>query len=143
MTNTKKNSYTKYEPPPKQVPDHFKVKEMPPPPSVENNQPHVVEDDTTTTRPTPRVVPQHNGPHVIPQCNATYAQQICTIPPYYINAVYNENTGKMEEYQQLIKGKYKDKWLQSFAHELGRLASGVGNRLPHGTETIKFIPFSQ
>eukprot|EP00957_Ditylum_brightwellii_P049711 3770089-Ditylum_brightwellii.AAC.1 len=95
MTNTKNNSYTEYEPPPKQVPDHFKVKEMTQSLRVKNNQPHVAEDDTTTTRPAPRVVPQHNRPHVIPQCNATYAQLICTIPPCYANAMYNENTGKM------------------------------------------------
>ena len=49
----------------------------------------------------------------------------------------------MEEYRQLIKGKYKEKWMESFANELGHLASGVGKRLPHGTETIKFILFSQ
>lgn len=143
MTNTGNNTYKEYEPPPKKVPTHFKVKEMTPPLRVENSQPHVVEDDNNITRPSPRVAPQHNRPHVIPQCNAVYAQTMCTIPLYYVNHVYNENTSKMEEYRQLIKGKYKEKWMESFANELGHLASGVGKRLPHGTETIKFILFSQ
>eukprot|EP00957_Ditylum_brightwellii_P189305 14408882-Ditylum_brightwellii.AAC.1 len=49
----------------------------------------------------------------------------------------------MEEYRRLVKGQHRDKWLQSFANELGQLASGVETRIPHGTETIKFIPYSQ
>eukprot|EP00957_Ditylum_brightwellii_P053807 4076386-Ditylum_brightwellii.AAC.1 len=52
------------------------------------------------------------------------------IPPYFVNAVYNEDTGKMEEYRQLIKGKAKEKWETLFANELGRLANGVGKRIP-------------
>eukprot|EP00957_Ditylum_brightwellii_P009828 741376-Ditylum_brightwellii.AAC.1 len=143
MTNTGNNTYKEYEPPPKQVPDCFKIKEMMPPPRVENNQLHVVEDEDNITRPSPSVVPQHNRPHVIPQYNVTYAQNMCTIPPYYVNTVYNENTGKMEEYWQLIKGKYREKWLESFANVLGHLTSSVEKRLPHSTETMKFIPFSQ
>eukprot|EP00957_Ditylum_brightwellii_P004468 339669-Ditylum_brightwellii.AAC.1 len=60
------------------------------------------------------------------------AQQhyLSAIPPYFVNAVYNEDTGKMEEYRQLIKGKTKDKWETLFAHKLGRLANGVGTRIP-------------
>eukprot|EP00957_Ditylum_brightwellii_P045848 3478467-Ditylum_brightwellii.AAC.1 len=57
MTNTEINSYIEYEPTPKQVLAHFKVKETTPPLRVENNQPHAVEDDTTTTHPALRVVP--------------------------------------------------------------------------------------
>eukprot|EP00957_Ditylum_brightwellii_P174968 13322027-Ditylum_brightwellii.AAC.1 len=49
----------------------------------------------------------------------------------------------MEEYRQLIKGKHKDKWVTSFANELGRLANGVGTHIPTGTSTITFIPYSQ
>eukprot|EP00957_Ditylum_brightwellii_P201153 15324289-Ditylum_brightwellii.AAC.1 len=65
------------------------------------------------------------------------------MPPYYVNAVYNEETGKMEEYRQSIKGKNKDKRITSFSNELGRLANGVGTRIPTGTNTIEFIPYSQ
>eukprot|EP00957_Ditylum_brightwellii_P092227 7021024-Ditylum_brightwellii.AAC.1 len=55
---------------------------------------------------------------------------LSAIPPYFVNAVYNKDTGKMEEYRQLIKGKTKDKWETLFAKELGGLANGVGKRIP-------------
>eukprot|EP00957_Ditylum_brightwellii_P049142 3728651-Ditylum_brightwellii.AAC.1 len=55
---------------------------------------------------------------------------LSAIPPYFVNTVYNKDTGKMEEYRQLIKGKTKQKWETSFANELGRLANGVGKRIP-------------
>eukprot|EP00957_Ditylum_brightwellii_P111097 8471637-Ditylum_brightwellii.AAC.1 len=63
MTNTGSKLYKEYELPPKQVPSHFKIKEMAPPPRVKNNQPHVIADDKNITQPSPRVAPQHNGPH--------------------------------------------------------------------------------
>eukprot|EP00957_Ditylum_brightwellii_P185384 14116410-Ditylum_brightwellii.AAC.1 len=86
---------------------------------------------------------QPEGPHIIPQCNLANAESISTIPPYYVMAVYNKDTEKMEEYRQLIKGKHKDKWLISFANELGQLANGVGTHIPTGTNTIQFILYSQ
>eukprot|EP00957_Ditylum_brightwellii_P117356 8950237-Ditylum_brightwellii.AAC.1 len=49
----------------------------------------------------------------------------------------------MEEYRQLIKGENKDKWITSFANELGRLTNGVGTCIKTGTNTIEFIPYSQ
>eukprot|EP00957_Ditylum_brightwellii_P160946 12253686-Ditylum_brightwellii.AAC.1 len=49
----------------------------------------------------------------------------------------------MEEYLHWIKGQHREKWLQSFANKLGRLASGVGTHILHGTEAIKFIPYTQ
>eukprot|EP00957_Ditylum_brightwellii_P128444 9796265-Ditylum_brightwellii.AAC.1 len=146
MANTPKNStYKECEMPPMQVPGHIKVNETTPPPRVEPNVPNIIEDNNNyTTQPALKVVQQHdNGPHVIPQCNAAYAQQICTIPPYYVNAMYNEDTDKMEEYKQLIEVKHKDKWLQSFANELGCLVNGVGKHILQGTDAIKFIPLSQ
>ena len=39
-----------------------------------------------------------------------------------------------------MKGTTKDIWATSFANELGRLANGVGKRIPTGTNTLSFIP---
>ena len=40
----------------------------------------------------------------------------------------------------LIKGPTKAIWENSFANEIGRLAQGVGERMPSRTNTIFFIP---
>ena len=57
------------------------------------------------------------------------------------NPVLDKTTGKLLEYRDLIKGKDKIIWEKGMSNELGRLAQGVGTRMPHGTDTIKFIKF--
>lgn len=57
------------------------------------------------------------------------------------NAVLNTDTGLMEEYRQLHKGKDKQIWQRSFSNELGRLAQGI--RDIKGTDCITFIPYEQ
>jgi hypothetical protein len=53
--------------------------------------------------------------------------------------VFDESTGRMLEYRQLINDpRYRDTWHRSAANEFGRLAQGVGNRIT-GTNTIQFI----
>ncbi len=69
-------------------------------------------------------------------------------PSYqYAHAVIDTVTGKSCEYRHLITGTVdghsKEEWQHSFANELGRLANGVGARMPTGTGTIKFIPVTQ
>jgi hypothetical protein len=59
------------------------------------------------------------------------------------NSVTDPITGNVQEYRHLVKGPTKDKWIHSFANELGRLAQGVGTRMPKGTETIHFITKQQ
>lgn len=48
-------------------------------------------------------------------------------------------TGKSCEYRHLISGTVnghsKEEWEKSFANEIGRLANGVGQRMPTGTNT--------
>ena len=56
-----------------------------------------------------------------------------------VNAVLDEETGKMLEYRNLLKHPtLGPDWQISGANEFGRLAQGVGGRVK-GTNTIKFI----
>ena len=60
---------------------------------------------------------------------------------YFANAIIDEETGKLLEYQDLVKlEKYRDTWTTSLANELVRLAQGICD-VP-GTNTIFFIPKS-
>ena len=59
------------------------------------------------------------------------------------NTVIHPHTGEQLEYKHLIRGPHKTTWTNAFANELGRLASGVGTRIPKGTNTIQFIHVSQ
>ena len=61
---------------------------------------------------------------------------------FMANPVLDVATGKMLEYRDLIKGKDKIVWERGMSNELGRLAQGVGDRMPHGTNTIKFIKYA-
>jgi len=59
---------------------------------------------------------------------------------HHAYGVYDEDTGRTFGYRELITHeRYKNKWRHSAANEFGRLAQGVGSRLP-GTNTIVFIP---
>ena len=56
-----------------------------------------------------------------------------------VNAVLDKESGKMLEYQDLLKHpKLGPDWNVSGANEFGRLAQGVGDRIK-GTDTIKFF----
>ena len=55
------------------------------------------------------------------------------------NAVTDPITGQAQEYRHLVKGPDKEKWIKSLANEFGRLAQGVGTRMPKGTDTIHFV----
>jgi hypothetical protein len=59
------------------------------------------------------------------------------------NSVLNPITGQSLEYRQLSQDPTKDKWIHGFANEIGRLAQGVGTRMPTGTDTIHFIQREQ
>ena len=56
------------------------------------------------------------------------------------NVVIDLTTGASLEYRHLVKGPTKSILGNSFANEIGRLAQGVGTRMPSGTNTIFFIP---
>jgi hypothetical protein len=55
------------------------------------------------------------------------------------NAVIDEVTGQSLEYRALSTGPDKSIWITALANDLGRLAQGVGTRMPTGTNTIVFI----
>lgn len=61
--------------------------------------------------------------------------------------VVDEHTGISHEYRNLVAGKVhghtKEQWEESLANEFGRLANGIGTRIPTGTNTIKFIARDQ
>ena len=60
----------------------------------------------------------------------------------HANTVIDTDTGRSLEYRHLIRGPNKDVWTTSLANDLGRLAQGVGTRMPTGTNTVFFIPCS-
>jgi hypothetical protein len=50
---------------------------------------------------------------------------------HYANAVTDETTGKQLEYRKLLNHpEYRTIWTPSAANEFGRLAQGVGGRVP-------------
>lgn len=55
---------------------------------------------------------------------------------HYMNAVLNEETGKMEEYRDLIKGKHKEVWQNGMSKELARLSQGRAQGDVVGTNTV-------
>ena len=55
------------------------------------------------------------------------------------NVVIDPTSGASLEYRHLVKGPTKAIWENSFANEIGRLAQGVGTRIPSGTNTIFLI----
>ena len=57
-------------------------------------------------------------------------------------AVLNLDTGDMEEYPALIRGKDKKVWFNAYRNDLCRLAQGMPGR-PDGTDTIHFIKRDQ
>ena len=60
-------------------------------------------------------------------------------PLHMLNAVLNEETGKMMEYRHLLADpKYRDIYSKAFGKEVGRLAQGLPNGVK-GTDTITFI----
>jgi hypothetical protein len=57
----------------------------------------------------------------------------------HVNSVIDELTGQALKYRHLSKGPNAELWRQALANDLGRLAQGVGTRMPTGTNTIFFI----
>ena len=66
-----------------------------------------------------------------------FLQPVLT-PTAYLNSVIEPATGNVHEYRHLIRGPDKSIWKQGSANDLGRIAQGIGQRMPTGTNTIYF-----
>ena len=55
------------------------------------------------------------------------------------NAVIEPGTRNVLEYWHLVKGPEKRTWIKSLENNLGRLAQGIGKRIPRVTNTIFFV----
>lgn len=55
---------------------------------------------------------------------------------HYMNAVLNEETGKMEEYKDLLKGTHREVWQNGMSKELARLSQGRAQGDVVGTNTV-------
>ena len=54
------------------------------------------------------------------------------------NSVIDSATGNVHKYYHLARGPGKFIWIKILANDLGRLAQGVGSRMPTGTNTLYF-----
>jgi hypothetical protein len=70
---------------------------------------------------------------------AIKCSQLNNVSQEQANAVIDEATGQSLEYRHLSTGPDKDIWIQALANDLGRLAQGIGTRMPTGTNTIHYI----
>lgn len=60
-------------------------------------------------------------------------------PSPQTNAVIDQVTGDVLEYRHLIQGPGKRIWIRDLTNDMGRLAQGVGTRMPKGTNIIFFV----
>jgi hypothetical protein len=88
------------------------------------------------------ILPEPDDPVHHRYCLRSQAHFASPPPQHQANVVIDDITGQALEYRHLITGPNQDLWRQSLANDLGRLAQGVGQRMPTGTNTIFFIPRS-
>jgi hypothetical protein len=99
--------------------------------------------------PTPMPENINSVPAPIQHCYPLRSQQetannIAVFPKAHAaSSVTNPITGQAQEFRHLMMGPNRATWMHLFANELGRLAQGVGNRMPAGTNTCFFISKSK
>ena len=68
-------------------------------------------------------------------------------PPEFINHILHPKTGNVCTYTILVTGTIPGQsatvWEKELENDFGRLANGVGTRMPIGSNTIKFITRTQ
>jgi hypothetical protein len=62
-----------------------------------------------------------------------------TIPHGYAHAVIDPNTGKSQNYRQLMQGPDAAVWIQGCTNEMSQLLLGIDPTSNTGTDTIRFI----
>ena len=55
------------------------------------------------------------------------------------NVVIDPASGQALKYRHLIRGPNGDTWIKALTNDLGRLAQGVGTRMPTGTNIVFFV----
>jgi hypothetical protein len=101
---------------------------------------HDDDDDDAASAPRVSQSPHRYPTRLSQHANSvTFAANQPILPQEYVNAVVDDVTGQVYEYRHLIKTLQREIWEHSFANEIGRLAQGVGTRMPTGTNTIFFI----
>jgi hypothetical protein len=78
----------------------------------------------------------------LPKHRGTRNRSLTNLPhkTHVLNAVLNKDTGKLEEYRHLIKGKQAQQWRTGNVREIARLAQGLPSHgIPTGTDSINFL----
>ena len=102
--------------------------------------PRVPDQHVTPASPLPRVQ-SYSPHHRYPTQASVHANQVTAIDPiqcfptqHLANSVIDQITGQSYEYRHLVTSKVTghttEVWIRSCANELGRLANGVGTRIP-------------
>ena len=99
-------------------------------------EPHYIAANTSAMAKPPRFSPG-TGSRYAQATQHLIATEHCRTN--YANTVIEMNTGESLEYSHLMCGPEKDIWKTSLANDLGRLAQGVGTRMPTVTNTVFFI----
>ena len=86
----------------------------------------------------PRLDPWRSDPRRRHTRSEALAQLLTPDYDPHIAHLYHPVTGEKESYDSLRKQDPK-KWETAFSNEIGRLAQGVGERMPTGNENIFFI----
>lgn len=91
----------------------------------------------------PQPIPNHAPHRYNTRSRTQHNEATPNLDHHFANSVIDTATGQSCEYRHLISGNVtghtKEIWETSFANELGRLAQGVGTRMPDGSNTIFFI----
>lgn len=87
---------------------------------------------------TPKVPRVKNTKKPFQEPTEQLAQHASHLIHHQLNHINHPVTGKKQSYTKLLIAE-PDRWNTGMANELGRLAQGVGTRMPTGTNTIFFI----
>ena len=90
----------------------------------------------------PRLDPWRADPRRRHTRTTALAQLLQTDYEAHISHLYHPVTGEKESYDSL-RAQDPEKWERAFSNEMGRLAQGVGTRMPDGNENIFFIKKNQ
>ena len=95
----------------------------------------------TRQTPSPRLLPHRIEPEADDPVSSRYHLRPRAALAHNVeaNVVIDEVSGQSLEYRHLSTGPQRDIWIKALANDLGRLAQGVGTRMPSGTDTIFFI----